>query len=494
MLSTKLIGLLSGIIFFVLILLLPTPNSMSIEAKSVAAVVVLMSIWWLTAAIPIYATAFLPLVLFPLLKILPAQDTAANYAHNFVFMMLGGFILAKAIETQNLHKRIALVLMNIFGTGRKRIILSIMLATAFLSMWISNITTALLMLPIALAIVVKEETGTNGATTFSKALILGVAYSATIGGLGTLIGSPTNLILVGVMEKIFPQAPPITFFQWLKIGLPILIILLPIIWFYLIKYFKVTGFLSDSHEVIKQDLNNLGKMSVGEKGVMYVFLIAVFGWVFRDGFEFGNFMIKGWGELTGLQGYVHDSTVALLAVLLLFILPAGNNKKLMEWKDASQIPWGVLVIVGGGYALAESFKVTGLADWLGQLLLFVNNFSPLVVLIIVVVFISFFTELNPNTATVNIFLPVLASLAIVSNTNPLLLMIPATVASSFAFMMPAGTGPNTIAFASERLTISEMAKSGLGIKFISLVILILLLYFIIMPSLNLQTTLPDWAK
>jgi len=494
MISNKYIGLLSGLLVFLLVLILPEPSGMSVAAKNTAAVVLIMSIWWITGAIPIYATAFLPLVLFPLLKILPATETAANYGHNYVLMMLGGFILAKAIEVQNLHKRIALALISAFGTSRKKIILSIMIATAFLSMWIANVTGALLMLPIALAIILKEETVSAGKSNFSKALMLSVAYSATIGGVSTLIGSPTNLILIGIMEKLFPDSPPITFFSWLKIGLPVMLILLPVVWFYLIKYFQVSGILSDNQTIVKDELKALGKMSPAEQRVMYVFFIAVFGWVFREGFVFGKTIIPGWSSLLGLDGYVHDSIVAMVCVLLLFILPANKNKRLMDWKSASQIPWGVVMIVAGGYAIAEGFKASGLAQWLGDQLVFISTYPPLIVLIIVITFIMFFTEVNSNTATANIFLPILASMAVASNTNPLLLMIPATVAASFSFMMPAGTGPNTVIFASERITIAEMAKCGLWLKLISLGILILILYFIVMPWLNLETTLPVWAK
>lgn len=494
--SKNYIALLSGILVFLIVLILPAPSGLSVPGKNTAAVVLLMSIWWITGAIPIYATAFLPLALYPVLKILPAADTASNYGHNYVLMLLAGFILAKSIETQNLHKRIALVLMNIFGTSRKKIILSIMLATAFLSMWIANVTSALLMLPIALAIIKKEESdapeGTNNK--FPKALMLGVAYSATIGGVGTLIGSPTNLILIGVMEKLFPDAPPITFFNWLKIGLPVMLIFLPLVWYYLIKYFKVEGNLSKDQTLIKDELSALGRMSKGEKGVMFVFILAIFGWVFREGFVFGQIVIPGWGSLLGLDEFIHDSAVAMFCAILLFILPASKNRRLIDWKEASQIPWGVVMIVGGGYAVADGFKSTGLADWLGYQLVFIHNYPSLMVLLIVVAFILFFTEVNSNTATINIFLPVLASLALAAHTNPLLLMIPATVASSFAFMMPAGTGPNTVVFASERITVADMAKCGLWLKLISLILLTLILYLIVMPWLNLETTLPVWAN
>jgi len=493
--SKKYIGLFTGIIAFIVILLLPEPEGLSLQAKSAAAVVVLMSIWWITEAIPVFATAFLPMALYPLLEILPASKTAVNYGHNYVLMMLGGFFLGKAIENQNLHKRIALVIINIFGISRQRIIMSMMIATAFLSMWIANVTAAVMMFPIALSIISKEEEDlVSGKSTFATALMLGIAYSATLGGLGTLIGTPTNLILIGILENLFPDAPPITFFTWLKIGLPILIVFLPIFCYYLIKYFRVSGNLSNSDTIIKDELKALGKTTPGEKRVIVVCLIAIFGWVFREDLVFGTAVIPGWSTLLGLREYVHDSTVAMVAALLLFILPADKEKRLLDWKSASQVPWGVVMIVGGGYAIAAGFESTGLADWLGTQLAFISSYPLLIVLILVIGFVMIFTEFNSNTATANILLPILASMAVAASMNPLLLMIPATVASSLGFMMPAGTGPNTVIFGSERVTVSDMVKCGVWLNLISLALLTLILYFIIMPWLNLQTTLPVWAQ
>ena len=494
MVTRKYIGLAAGIIAFLVIYLLPEPMGMSVQAKSVAAVVVLMSIWWITEAIPVFATAFLPLALYPLLEILPADDTAANYGHNYVLMLLGGFFLGKAIETQNLHKRIALVIMNLFGISRQRIIMSMMLATAFLSMWIANVTAAVMMFPIALSIISKEEESIAGKSTFATALMLGIAYSATVGGLGTLIGTPTNLILIGILEKLFPEAPPITFFTWLKIGLPMLIILFPIFCFYLIRYFRVNGNLSKNETIIKDELQALGKITQGEKRVIIVCLIAIFGWVFRDDLIIGEMVIPGWSSWLGLEGYVHDSTVAIVAALLLFILPASKEKRLLDWKSASQVPWGVAIIVGGGYAIAAGFESSDLADWLGNQLVFIGSYPFFLVLILVIGFVIIFTEFNSNTATANILLPVLASTAVAAYMNPLLLLIPATLASSLGFMMPAGTGPNTVIFGSDRVTVSDMVKCGVWLNLISLVVLTLVSYFIIMPWLDFETTLPVWAQ
>lgn len=494
MFNKKYQGLFIGILVFFVVLLLPTPSRMSYEAKSVAAIVLMMSIWWVTEAIPIYATALVPLALYPLLLILPAKETVDNYSHNHIFMMMGGFFLGKAIESQNLHKRIALVIINIFGISRKRILLSMMFATSFLSMWIANVTAVVMMFPIALSVITKDEEDNSENSSFGTAIMLGIAYSASIGGLATLIGTPTNLIFVGIMEKLFPDAPPISFMGWFKIGLPVFIVFFPVFYFFLARYFKVSGNLSNNDTIIKDELIGLGKIKKGEKRVIYICLITIFAWVFREDFVFDNFVIQGWSSLLGLNGFVHDSTVAIMAALLLFMIPANKESRLLEWKSASQIPWGVLLIVGGGYAIAAGFESTGLADWLGQRLTFIVDLPFLVVLISIIAFITIFTEFNSNTATANIMLPILASIGVAANTNPLILMIPATIAASLAFMMPAGTGPNSIVFGSNKLTVKDMMKCGIWLNLISLFLLTLILYTIVMPWLDLETTLPVWAQ
>jgi len=487
-------GLLGGIVFLIIVLMLPVPEGMSPAARNAGAVALLMAIWWITEAIPVYATALLPMVLFPLLRILPAGETAINYGHDLVLMMISGFFIAKAIETQNLHKRIALVLIKALGTSRPRILLSIMIATAFLSMWIANVTAALMMLPIGLAIVTKEEALGNSIPKFGTAIMLGIAYAASIGGVSTLIGSPTNLIYVGIMGKLFPAAPPISFFEWLKIGIPVLIIFLPLIWYYLVRFFKIKGSIPGNKELIEGELKAMGKMSVGEKRVMYIFFFTVFGWVFREGFTFDQTVIPGWSKLLGVGDYVQDSTVGMFSAMLLFMLPAGNEKRLLDWKAAGSIPWGVGIIVGGGYALATSFKITGLADWLGSQLAFVSSYPTLIVLLIVCGAVLLFTEMNSNTATANIFLPILASMAVAGSINPMLLMIPATFACSFVFIMPAGTGPNTVIFASNKLSVPDMAKAGIWLKLISMILLPLVLYVLIIFVFGIDLAMPVWAK
>lgn len=493
--NTKTLGLFGGILVFVVLALLPEPQGLSPEGKYAAATALLMTIWWITEAIPIYATAFVPLAVYPLFGILPAEETAANYGHNYVLMLLGGFFLAKAIEMQNLHKRIALVIIKRLGTSRRKIILSFMIATAFLSMWIANVAVALLMLPIALAIVAKEESETAGMSNFGLALMLSIAYAASIGGTATLIGTPPNLVFTGMVEKLFPNAPQIDFFTWMRIGIPIVIVFLPIIWMYMTRYFKISGTFSGSSEIIDTELEELGRMTKAERRVLIIFILTALGWVFRRDFNFGELVLPGWSTLLGVSAYVHDSTVAIFSALLLFLIPGNEPRtRLLDWESASSVPWGVVMIVGGGYAIADSFAATGLAVWIGEQLSFISQYPMLLVLIAVVGLMIFLTEINSNTATANIFLPVLATMAVAGGTNPLLLMIPATFACSFAFMLPSGTGTNTVIFASNRVTIPQMARCGLWLNFISIVLLTLILYFLVIPILGLEQGVPDWVN
>lgn len=494
MFNTKTLGLFAGILVFILIALLPAPSGLSPQGKYAAATVLLMTIWWVTEAIPIYATAFVPLAIYPLFGILSAEETAANYGDNYVLMLLGGFFIAKAIEVQNLHKRIALFIIKKLGTSRRKIMLSFIIATAFLSMWIANVAVALLMLPIALAIISKEEEVSSEQDNFGLALMLAIAYASSIGGTATLIGTPPNLVFTGMVEKLFPNAPQIDFFTWMRVGIPIVIVFIPIVWIYMTRYFKITGSFSGSQAVIDAEWAALGKISQAELRVLAIFILTALGWIFRRDLNLGSIVIPGWSSLLGIEKYVHDSTVAIIAAILLFLIPANEpGKRLLDWKSASSVPWGVVMIVGGGYAIAQSFEVTGLAVWIGEKLSFMSQYPPLLVLIGVVSLMIFITEINSNTATANIFLPVLATMGVAGGTNPLLLMIPATFACSFAFMLPSGTGTNTVIFASNRVTIPQMAKCGLWLNFISIALLTLLLYFWVIPILHLEKGVPSWV-
>ncbi|PHN07517.1 SLC13 family permease [Flavilitoribacter nigricans] len=493
--SIKQLGLWGGLALVLLIILLPPPGGLSVPAWRAAAVTLLMTVWWLTEAIPIYATAFVPLVLFPFLGIVDAKTTAENYGHPYVLMLLGGFFIAKAIEVHHLHKRIALLTIRLLGNDRRRLILSFMIATAFLSMWIANVAVTLLMLPIALAIIDKEElSGRKG--NYGLALMLAIAYSASIGGTATLIGTPPNMAFVGILEKLFPEAPPISFFDWFKVGFPLVIVFIPIVWWYIVKYFSVGGALSGSQDVIETEFQSLGKLQGGEKRVLIIFALTAFGWIFRRDFELGDYTVPGWETWIGAQGNTHDAVVAIFSALILFMLPAEGWKgeRLLNWEQAQSVPWGVVMIVGGGYAIADGFAQTGLAEWIGGELAFISQFPTFLVVLLVVGLMIFLTEVNSNTATANIFLPVLATMGVAGGANPLLLMIPATFACSFAFMMPSGTGTNTVIFASGRVTIPQMARCGLWLNVIFIFLLTLMLYVLVIPALGIDGALPVWAQ
>lgn len=487
--NSKIIGFWAGILILMISIFITPPEGMKPEAAKALGVTLLMAIWWVTECIPIYATAFIPVALFPILGILDAGAVSENYGHNYVLMLLGGFFLAKAIEISGLHKRVALYIIKRLGTSRRKIMLSFMIATAFLSFWIANVAVALLMLPIALAIVDKEEHNKESNPHFGLALMLAIAYSASIGGTGSLIGTPPNMVFAGIVAKLFPELPEIDFLEWMKIGIPIVIISLPLTWFYLIKYFKISGNFSGSKEIIDEEISRVGKMSIMEQRVLFVFVFTALGWIFRRDIELNSFIIPGWSSLLNIKDYVHDSTVAIFSALLLFTIPSGEkiskHKRLLDWKSASTVPWGVVMIVGGGYAIAESFSQTGLASFIGQELSFISAYPSILVLIIVIAMMIFITEINSNTATANIFLPVLASMAIAAQMNPLLLMIPATFACSFSFMLPSGSGTNAVIFGSNRVTISEMAKCGFGLNLFFVILLTMLMYVYVLPILAL---------
>ena len=492
---TKLGWLAAGLLIFGLIWWLPSPEGLTPAGQRAAAVAVLMAVWWMTEAVPIYATALVPLALFPLLGILPADLTAQNYGHNYVLMLLGGFFIAQAIEHQGLHRRIALGVIRTLGNRRSRILLGFMLTTAFLSMWITNVAVVLMMLPIATAVIARDEAETVHDDRFGIALLLGIAYAASVGGTGTLIGTPPNMVMVGVLESMYPQAPEISFFAWMQMAFPLVAIFLPVIWWYLIRYYRVKGRLGGGTSVIRTEWQAMGSMRPGERRVLVVFVFTALGWIFRRDWTIDRTVIPGWGTLLGVADYVHDSTVAILGALALFILPDGTSgKRLLDWKTARTIPWGVALLLGGGFAIATAFRETGLAVWIGESLSGISALPTVVMLALVVGVLIFLTEINSNTATATIFLPILGTMAVAGHTNPLLLMIPATFACSFAFMLPSGTGTNTVIFGSGRLHIQEMARCGLGMNLVSWVLLTLLLYFLIIPVLGLESGLPGWVQ
>ena len=459
-----------GPLVFVSTFFLNTPDGMSENGFRLLGVILWMAIWLISEVVPIAVTALLPIILFPSLNILNIQETGSNYGHKYIFLFIGGFILANAIQKWNLHKRIALNIILKLGGSTDKIILGFMLATGFLSMWISNTATTVMMLPIALSVINQlndhPDTLENENKVFGKALMLGVAYSASAGGIATLIGTPPNLIFAGFAQDNFNIE--ISFFQWMKIGLPISIILMVFIWLLLTKYaFKLNkvGFPGGKEE-IKRLLFKMGKISNEEKKILFVFTITILCWIFRKNTI--NLLIPNFD----------DSMIAISSAIILFILPSKDKKEpILKWKDAITIPWGILLLFGGGLSIAKGFQSTGLDIWIGEQLTFMTFTNSFIIILIVVAGINFLTEMTSNMATTAMLLPVMIPIANLMQINPYLLLIGTTLAASCAFMLPVATPPNAVVFGSRLLKISDMVKTGIMINIFSIILILIMVYF-----------------
>jgi sodium-dependent dicarboxylate transporter 2/3/5 len=471
-LNKQTIGLLLGPTLFVLILLFFHPEGLSKEANAVLATAAWVAVWWITEALPIAVTALLPIILFPLSGGLGLKETTASYGHKYIFLYIGGFILAIAIEKWNLHKRIALNIINFVGTNVVKIILGFMIATAFMSMWISNTATTVMILPVGMAIVsqLKDNPDTieDENLIFGKALMLAIAYSASIGGIATLIGTPPNLVLAGVVEETYNV--DISFSQWFMFGFPISIVFLFLCWWYLTRVaftFKQKAFPGGRTEIRKQ-LDKLGKISFEEKLVLGVFVFMALAWISRS-YVISRFIPA-----------IDDTIIAIIGALILFILPSSNkSRRLLKWEEAVKLPWGILILFGGGMALALGFESSGLAEWIGSQFASLKGISLLLLLLVLIASVNFLTEITSNLATTAMLLPVLVSLASALGVHHYFLLVGATVAASCAFMLPVATPPNAIVFGSGYLKIPDMVKKGIWMNIISIIILTLVVYFVL---------------
>jgi len=481
----KKIGLVLGLLLFGLFLLLPTPEGLSPEGMRAGAVAVLMAVWWMTEAIPLYATSLLPLVLYPLLGIMNAKEAAAPYAEPTIFLFMGGFFLAMAMQRWGLHRRVALCVIQILGTQPRRLLLGFMIATALISMWVSNTATTMMIYPIGLALITQFPI--KDRSRFASALMLGIAYSASIGGVGTLIGTPPNAIFAGQAKLLFPDLEEVSFLKWMLVGVPYILLFLPMAWLYLSFIHIKTIVLEGDPRVLKEEMERLGPVSRGEIWVSLVFLLTVLGWIFREEMHFGSFVIPGWTNLLGVEKWVHDATVVIAASLILFIIPVNLKKGefLLNWEWAAKIPWGVLVLFGGGFSLAVSFQETDLADWMGGRLTGLMKI-PLPLFITALCYgVIFLGELTSNTAQTAMLMPILGSTAKSMGIHPYLLMIPATMSASSGFMLPVATPPNAIVFGSGILTIRQMVKAGFVLDLLGGLLVILVLYLIAIPVFGL---------
>lgn len=443
-----------------------------------------MAVWWLSEAVPLAVTSLLPLVLFPLLGISGGKEAAAPYADRIIFLYVGGFFLALGMERWGLHRRIALFTLRIVGTGPVRLVGGVMLVSGVISMWVSNTATAMMMLPIATSLIDRYERETGRpAGNFGVALLLGVAYAANIGGVGTPIGTPPNAILLAFLERQFQVK--IDFLHWSLIGVPFALIFLAAAWVYLTRIAcPVRGTsLPGGSEVIRRDLAALGPMSRGERAVLTVFLLTVAGWMFRE--PVARLLTEAWG--TWLSAAVDDTTVALIGGLVLFAIPINLRKRqfVMDWQGVSKLPWDVLLLFGGGLSLAAGVQSSGLANLFAEALSSTNHWPALLTMALLLTAAVFLSEVTSNTAQANLFMPILAGVAAATGLPLMPLLISCTIALSCAFMMPMGTPPNAIVFGSGRVTIRQMARAGLGLNVIAIVLSLIAFYTLIPWALAL---------
>lgn len=470
------------------------------EVTRTFAVALLMAFWWVSEAIPLAVTALVPLVLFPFLGILDGKEVSSTYFNYIIFVFLGGFVMALAMEKWNLHKRIALKILMLVGVSPGRILLGFMLATAFLSMWISNTASTMMMIPIVMSIIssLEENKSLKGVERYSTGLFLAIAYSASIGGIATLVGTPTNLVFPRILTLMYPGAPEISFADWFFFALPVtLLMLLAILGIIYMMYRPRESWRALDKKHFQMKYTALGPTSFEERTVLIVFLSLAFLWIFRADIKFDSFTIPGWSSIFGTPAFINDGTVAMLAAIVLFVLPArdANRGRIMDWTTAKRLPWNIVLLFGGGFALALGFQSSGLAIWFGEQLAFTRHIHPYLILLAVITMMSFLTELTSNVASTQMLLPVFASLAVSSGNNPILLMIPATIASSLAFMLPTATPPNAIIFGTERLEIRTMVRTGFILNMTGVLVLFLVTWLLGGRFLGIELgVFPDWVN
>ena len=478
----QLTGLILGPVLFVSTLLFFSPEGLSPQAKAVLAVTLWVATWWITEAIPIPATSLLPILLLPVTGALSNATVTSAYGDDIIFLFLGGFFIATAMEKWNLHKRMALAIIAFVGTSTQRILLGFMLATGFLSMWVSNTAAVMMMVPMALAITaqvaftLRGKDGEADIPKFEKSLIFGVGYAGTIGGLGTLIGTPPNIILAAQVQQLF--GTEISFAGWMIIGAPLVFTLLAVTWFYLGRVVFRTQMqqLPGGRQMIQDQRDALGPISFEEKVVAVIFSAAAFMWITRE------FI---W---TALVPELRDGMIAVTAAVMLFVIPSRTpgETRVLSWKDSREIPWGILLLFGGGLAIAAGFRESGLSSWMGNQLTIFDSFHLIVMIACATLLILFLTEITSNTATATMILPVVAGLALALEIHPYALMIPCAMAANCAFMLPVGTPPNAIIFATEKLTIGEMMRVGFLLNIIASILIVLMVYFLVPVLWNID--------
>jgi sodium-dependent dicarboxylate transporter 2/3/5 len=471
---SKKIGLALGLLVLIYTMVSVPPTNMSEHAWATAGVGMLMVAWWATQVLPIPVTSLLPIVLFPLIGISSVGEAAAPYANPVIFLLLGGFIIATALQRWQLHRRLALMALRIAGSHPHSIIGAFMFASAFLSMWISNTATTIMMLPIAISLAQVMLKGQSKEITdkFTICLLLGIAYAANIGGLGTLIGTPPNAMMAAFMEETY--GINIGFAKWMTFSMPIICLLLPLVWFLLTRLIFTFDLSHNksSIETVDRELESMGPISTPEKRTAIVFFIIALAWIIRPVLQ----QLPGLSELS-------DTTIAIAGAISLFLIPSGDklkkNTQLLDWATAMSIPWGILLLFGGGLSLAAMISSSGLAIWLGGILSILTNLHIFILIALIITLVVFLTELTSNTATTATLLPIVGGIATAAYIEPMLLIAPMTFAASCAFMLPVATAPNAIVFSSGRVSIPQMAKAGFCLNLLVITLITPMAYLLI---------------
>tara|TARA_B100001564_G_scaffold154931_1_gene130095 strand:- start:10747 stop:12195 length:1449 start_codon:yes stop_codon:yes gene_type:complete len=459
-----LLGPLTFIIFYFFIGPL---EGMSFESFAIFCSVLWIAIWWINEAVPIPITSLLPLLLFPLTGGLDLATTSSAYGNKIIFFYMAGFFLAIAMEKWNLHKRIALLIIFIVGTNKKRMILGFMIASALLSMFLSNTSTSIMMLPIGIAIASQVSSRKNlSNSNFGKVLMLGIAYSASIGGFATLFGTPPNLILQSNVEQFFGYK--LNWEEWFIMAFPLSISLLLICWIYLSNFsYDITSSSNINKNIIHDKLKQLGKIKYEELIVLIIFFLFIISLIFKRKIEV-------------YIPFIDDTIIAIFYAVVLFLFKSQDEKeKIIDWEDSVKLPWGIIILFGGGLSVAAAMQESGLALWFGEKVYLLNDFSILLIIFLLVLAVNFLTEITSNLATVSMILPILASVSVSLGVNPLIIMISATIAASCAFMLPVATPPNAVVFGSGYLKIKDMIRTGLFMNLISIIIVSLYVYYIL---------------
>lgn len=466
MTRTRWFGLVGGLLTFIVMLALPAPAGMEVTAWRIAALTVLMAIWWMTEALPLTVTALLPFLTVPAFGVMDANAIAKEYYSPILFLILGGAFLALAIERVGLHRRLALALLKRAAPTATGLLFAFMTATALLSMFISNTSTALIMIPIALAVVRAGGVREGETEGFAGAVMMGIAFAASIGGLGTLVGSPTNAIAAGLIEKTLGLR--ISFLDWAIYGVPVVLLATPAAMVIVARVQRLATHPFDG-QAAAAALGKQAIWSTAERRVVPVFLLVLLAWIAQP-----------WLEPFLPKGALTDGTIAVAGSLLLFILPDGTGRPLLVWKEADRAPWGVIMMFGGGLALAASITASGLAAWLGAVLAPLGSIPTIALAAIIVALTILITEFASNVATASGIMPVLAALIAATGVDPILLAVPVAMAASWGFMLPSGTGPNALAWATDHIALPRMLKAGLALDVIGVPLLIGVIWAIAM--------------